>query len=104
MTGNTGRYKSGMGVLIEERLFGYRANSGREPDFAEAGVELKATCFDIVTRNHRFEESAGERLSQTMIPYDEDLTSGLYDSHLWHKCKRILLVWYHRDRSVNPYD
>lgn len=34
---NSRRYKGGMGNLIEERFFGYRANSDREPDFAEAG-------------------------------------------------------------------
>ena len=43
---NSRRYKGGMGNLLEERFFGYRANSDREPDFAEAGVELKATCVD----------------------------------------------------------
>ena len=98
------RYKGGLGVLIEERFFGYKANSEREPDFAEAGVELKATCFDIVKRNHRSEKSAGERLSLTMIPFDEELPSNLFDSHLWYKCKRMLLVWYHRDRTIDPYD
>ena len=98
------KYKGGMGVLIEERFFGYKANSEREPDFAEAGVELKATCFDIVKRGHGTDKSAGERLSLTMIPYDEELSPDLYDSHLWYKCKRILLVWYHRDKSIDPYD
>ena len=43
---NSRRYKGGMGNLLEERFFGYRANSDRDPDFAEAGVELKATCAD----------------------------------------------------------
>ena len=59
---NSRRYKGGMGTLIEERFFGYRANSDREADFAEAGIELKATCYDMVSRRRRLVESAGEPL------------------------------------------
>ena len=98
---NSRRYKGGMGNLLEERYFGYRANSDREPDFAEAGVELKATCID---RRKNGSDAAGERLVLTMIPYDEEAPVSLYDSHLWYKCKSILLVWYRRDRSVDPYE
>lgn len=98
---NSRRYKGGMGNLLEERFFGYRANSDREPDFAEAGVELKATCID---RRKNGQDAAGERLVLTMIPYDEEAPASLYDSHLWHKCRSILLVWYRRDRSLDPYD
>ena len=98
---NSRRYKGGMGNLLEERYFGYRANSDREPDFAEAGVELKATCID---RRKNGQDTAGERLVLTMIPYDEEAPASLYDSHLWHKCRSILLVWYRRDRSIDPYD
>lgn len=98
---NSRRYKGGMGNLLEERFFGYRANSDREPDFAEAGVELKATCID--TRKDG-REVAGERLVLTMIPYDEEMPASLEDSHLWYKCHRMLLVWYKRDKSINPYD
>ena len=61
---NSRRYKGGMGNLLEERFFGYRANSDREPDFAEAGVELKATCVDRLKSGKL---SAGERLVLTMI-------------------------------------
>lgn len=98
---NSRRYKGGMGNLLEERFFGYRANSDREPDFAEAGVELKATCID---RRKNGSDAAGERLVLTMIPYDEEAPESLYDSHLWHKCRRMLLVWYRRDRTIDPYD
>ncbi|MBR3314319.1 MAG: hypothetical protein IKG18_09305 [Atopobiaceae bacterium] len=98
---NSRRYKGGMGNLLEERFFGYRANSDREPDFAEAGVELKATCADRL-KNGRL--SAGERLVLTMIAYDEPVSDSLYESHLWRKCGRILLVWYLRERGKDPYD
>lgn len=95
-------FKGGMGNLIEERFFGYKSNSDAQADFPEAGVELKATCFDIRKRDHK--PSAGERLVLTMIPYDRDIPSDFYSSHLWEKCKQILLVFYHRDRSINKYD
>lgn len=101
---NSRRYKGGMGTLIEERFFGYRANSDREADFAEAGIELKATCYDMVSRRRKLVESAGERLVLTMIPYDEEAPRSIYDSHLWHKCNTILLVWYRRDKTIDPYD
>ena len=98
---NSRRYKGGMGNLLEERFFGYRANSDREPDFAEAGIELKATCADKLKNGNL---SAGERLVLTMIPYDEPMADDLYESHLWHKCGRMLLVWYLRERGKDPYD
>lgn len=98
---NSRNYKGGMGNLLEERFFGYRANSDREPDFAEAGIELKATCID--TRKDG-KQVAGERLVLTMIPYDEDAPESIYDSHLWHKCQKLLLVWYKRDHSCDKYD
>lgn len=98
---NSRRYKGGMGNLLEERFFGYRANSDREPDFAEAGVELKATCVDRLKSGKL---SAGERLVLTMIAYDEPVTDSIYESHLWHKCRRMLLVWYLRERGQDPYD
>lgn len=98
---NSRRYKGGLGNLLEERFFGYRANSDREPDFAEAGVELKATCID---RRKNGADAAGERLVLTMIPYDEELPASIYDSHLWYKCQSILLIWYRRNRSIDPYD
>lgn len=95
-------YKGGMGNLLEERFFGYKSNSDEGPDFPEAGVELKATCFDV--RDHGQRLSAGERLVLTMIPYDRPIDIDFDSSHLWQKCKKILLVYYHRDKTINKYD
>lgn len=44
----TGRIKTGkgaIGTVLEESWFGYTPNSEAEPDFPEAGVELKATPY-----------------------------------------------------------
>lgn len=94
-------YKGGVGTLIEERFFGYDANSDDRPDFPDAGVELKTTCFDI-KRNGV--PSAGERLSVTMIPFDKPIELEFDSSHLWAKSRRILFVFYLRDRNVSKYD
>lgn len=94
-------YKGGMGALIEERLFGYKANSNPEPDFEEAGVELKTTCYDT-KKDGTY--SAGERLVLSMIPYNEPVEKNFYQTHLWRKLRDILLVYYGRDRTVSPYE
>lgn len=95
------KYKGGMGTLIEERYFGYKANSDDRPDFPEAGVELKATCFDVLKNGRK---SAGERLVLTMIPYDRPVSLDYDSSHLKTKLSNILLIYYGRDRSIDKYD
>ena len=94
-------FKGGVGTLLEERYFGYRANSNPEPDFADAGVELKTTCFDRKTDGS---VRAGERLVLTMIAYDQSIEAALLESHLWRKAGRILLIYYERDRAIERYD
>ena len=94
--GNAAR-KGGLGNLIEERFFGYKANSESEADFKEAGVELKATPYE---KKRNGELRAGERLVLTMIANDKAVEDDFYTSHLWNKCKRILLVYYLRDKSL----
>ena len=37
--------KGAIGTVIEESWFGYTPNSESEPDFPEAGVELKVTPY-----------------------------------------------------------
>ena len=94
-------YKGGVGNLLEERYFGYRANSSPAPDFEEAGIELKTTCFD---RKPDGTVRAGERLVLTMIGYDRTIEAELMESHLWEKAGRILLIYYERDKGVGKYD
>lgn len=95
------RYKGGMGTLIEERYFGYKANSDERPDFPEAGVELKTTCYDL-KKNGQL--SAGERLVLTMIPFDAPIEDSIYESHMWEKASKILLIYYRRNKETHGYD
>jgi len=89
--------KGGLGNLLEEIYFGYKANSNQEADFSEAGVELKATPYEITQKG---ELRAGERLVLTMINYDGPIEIEFYQSHAWEKMRLILLVYYWRNRQL----
>lgn len=89
--------KGGLGNLLEKIYFGYKLNSDSDADFKEAGVELKVSPYEI-NQNGRLK--AGERLVLTMISNNEPVVDSFYDSHLWAKCKLLLLVYYLRDKSL----
>ena len=89
--------KGGLGNLLEEEFFGYKANSVSEADFAEAGVELKVTPFE---RNKSGDYRAGERLVLGMISYDSPIDEVLENSHIWRKCKLLLIIYYLRNKKV----
>ena len=89
--------KGNLGNLLEEKYFGYKANSDQEADFPKCGVELKATCFET-KKNGKL--SAGERLVLTMISYEEEVEEDFYKSHVWDKCRLILLIYYERNKAL----
>lgn len=90
--------KGGLGNLLEEVYFGYKANPNQEADFPEAGVELKATPYEITQKG---ELRAGERLVLTMINYDGPIEIDFYRSHAWEKMRLILLIYYWRNKQLN---
>lgn len=92
------RRKGGLGNLLEEVYFGYKANSNQEADFQEAGVELKVTPYEITKKG---ELRAGERLVLTMINYDGPIETEFYHSHAWEKMKLILLIYYWRNKKLD---
>lgn len=93
----TGRLRTGKGAIgttIEENWYGYTPNSESEPDFPEAGVELKATPYLRGKNGIR----AKERLVCNIINYMEEYSKTFYTSAFWHKCSTMLLMSYeHRD-------
>lgn len=89
--------KGGLGNLLEEVYFGYKANSNQEADFPEAGVELKATPYEITKKGVL---RAGERLVLTMINYDSPIEIDFYQSHAWEKMRQILLIYYWRNKQL----
>lgn len=90
--------KGGLGNLLEEVYFGYKANSNQEADFSEAGVELKATPYEVTKKG---ELRAGERLVLTMINYDGSIEMEFYKSHAWEKMRLILLIYYWRNKQLD---
>lgn len=89
----TGRIQTGkgaIGTVIEESWFGYSPNSEAEPDFPEAGVELKVTPY---VRN-KGKLRAKERLVCNIIDYLTEYNKTLHTSSFWHKCNTMLLMSY----------
>ncbi len=92
--------KGDLGQIIEEGWYGYRPNSDAEPDFAEAGVELKVSPYKY-TRNG---VSAKERLVCDIINYMEEAEKTFETSAFWHKCKCICLLSYQWLKGVAKED
>lgn len=91
------RRKGGLGNLLEEIYFGYKANSDQQADFFEAGVELKATPYERLKSG---KIRAGERLVITMIGYDQPIEIDFSTSHVLDKINIILLVYYLRNKEL----
>ena len=64
-TGRLTTGKGAIGTVLEESWFGYSPNGESEPDFPEAGVELKATPYIKTSTGIK----AKERLVCNIINY-----------------------------------
>ncbi|KGX87013.1 Sau3AI family type II restriction endonuclease [Pontibacillus litoralis] len=84
--------KGGLGQLIEENHFGYKLNSDSEPDFPEAGVELKVTPYKINTKKGN--KVAKERLVLSIINYMTLPYEKFENSMFYKKNKLLLLIFY----------
>lgn len=89
-TGRLSTGKGAIGTVIEESWFGYHPNSESEPDFPEAGVELKVTPYVHVKQEIR----AKERLVCNIINYMEEYKRTFETSSFLHKCQTMLLMAY----------
>ena len=74
--------KGGLGELVEERYFHYKANNDSVADFEKAGVELKVTPYKV---NKNKSIVAKERLIITMIDYFSVINQSFFESDLWKK-------------------
>ena len=91
-----------LGQLIERHHFHYACNNDSNPDFAEAGVELKVTPFK---KNKNDTYSAKERLVLTKINYHEIVHELFETSHMWRKSRLILLIYYLYQKNIGKrYD
>lgn len=99
----SGRLSTGKGAIgnvIEEGWFGYKPNSESEPDFPEAGVELKVTPYVESSRKIR----AKERLVCNIINYMEEYERTFQTSAFWHKCNTMLIMAYRHIDDVPKGD
>lgn len=89
---NNPRNKGNLGNLIEKHYFFYDNNTNPEPDFNEAGVELKVTPYLIKNNG---DLRAKERLVLSIINYERDYKEETFlDSHVYRKCALMLLIYY----------
>ncbi len=96
-TGRISTGKGAVGSIIEESWFGYSINSESEPDFPEAGVELKVTPY---VRGKKGEIRAKERLVCNIINYMEEYDKTFKTSSFWHKCETMLLMSYEHKKDI----
>ena len=98
-TGRLATGKGAIGTVIEESWFGYTPNSESEPDFPEAGVELKVTPYLRGKNGIR----AKERLVCNIINYMEEYDKTFQTSAFWHKCNTIDQVLKYVDWVCSEY-
>lgn len=95
----TGRNKGGLGGFVEEHIFGYKANSDDNPDFIDAGIELKVTP---VKKNLDGSISSKERLVLNMINYKSEALVTFKTSSFYKKNKRLLIWFYLYSLGIHP--
>lgn len=96
-TGRLSTGKGAIGTVIEESWYGYSPNGESEPDFPEAGVELKVTPY---IKGKKGDIRAKERLVCNIINYMEEYDKTFKTSAFWHKCETMLLMSYEHLKDV----
>jgi len=93
--------KGNFGQILEKFYFGYEPNSDAEPDFLEAGLELKSSPLKIL-KNGEFRSK--ERLVLNIINYLEVHKEDFETSSFIKKNAHLLLVFYLHDKELNLLD
>lgn len=94
--------KGGLGQAVEKFHYGYKPNSDAEPDFKEAGLELKCTPLKELKKDKSM--AAKERLVLNIINYIEEAKETFETSSFWKKNKLLLLMFYLHEANVDPVD
>ncbi|WP_250433156.1 Sau3AI family type II restriction endonuclease [Hanstruepera flava] len=93
--------KGNFGQILEKFYFGYEPNSDSEPDFKEAGIELKSSPLKTL-KNGDFRSK--ERLVLNIINYLEVHKEEFENSSFWKKNAHLLLVFYLHDKDLDLLD
>lgn len=94
--------KGSIGQIVEKYLFGINTNSDSEPDFIDAGIELKVTPYRKNKKDNSL--SAKERLVLNIIDYETEYKNNFQTSHFWFKNNKIQLLWYLWEENKNKDD
>lgn len=90
-----------LGQMVEELYYHYKPNSSPEPDFKEAGVELKTTGLK---RLKDFSLQIKERLVIDLINYKEVVNQSFEMSLFYKKFRLMLLLFYLYEKELEQYD
>ncbi len=93
--------KGNFGQILEKFYFGYEPNYDAEPDFKEAGIELKSSPLKTLKNG---EYRSKERLVLNIINYLEVHKEEFETSSFWKKNAHLLLVFYLHDRDLDLLD
>jgi DNA mismatch repair protein MutH len=93
--------KGGFGQTVEKYHFGYEPNDNAEPDFVDAGVELKCTPLKQIKDGSMVSK---ERLVLNIINYIEEYDKDFKTSSFMHKNALILLMFYLHLKGVDKLD
>jgi DNA mismatch repair protein MutH len=92
--------KGFFGDLVQEYVFGKKPDSRAEADFPEAGVELKTT--PLLHKKGRY--TAKERISFSMINYEEVVSEEWDSSAFLRKNAKLLLMFYLYAKEIGLLD
>lgn len=95
------RSGKGIGSYVEEFYFGYKTNSKPEPDFPEAGLELKTA--GLKDGNGKLVKKE-PRLTLGTIQNNEIVDEEFDSSSFYKKNKKLLILfWYENKRKPNQH-
>ena len=101
VVGYNSKNKGELGQMVEELYYHYKPNNSPEPDFREAGVELKTTGLkelkDLTLQ-------IKERLVVDMINYNEVVNQTFEMSLFYKKFRLLLLLFYLYEKGIEQFD
>lgn len=93
--------KGSIGQSVEKFHFNYEPNSEAEPDFLEAGLELKCTPLKELLDGSLVSK---ERLVLNIIDFVKEAQNTFDTSSFWHKNSHLLLMFYLHENGVDVID
>jgi DNA mismatch repair protein MutH len=92
--------KGAIGLLIEESILGYTVGNRSIPDIQHLGIEIKVTPV-VQNRNGYVSK---ERLVLNLINYRTENWDDFYQSTVWKKNKKLLIIFYEYISGVAKKD